>query len=367
MDFFNIEKIENKKVIPQFEVIVETNKTLPAQRTPEWFKRRSNMITASDWGSVFGVSKFKSKKQLYLDKAGYPKPYTTTVHTRWGTKYEDAACMVYEHRTGIKIHEFGCLPHPKHSFLGASPDGISENGIMLEIKCPYQRKISCSIPQMYYIQMQGQLEVCDLDRCDYIECELTELPSSDKETYLAAPMEKGAVITYKNEEDSFVYVHNPKVHIAPEEAYSWFAEFITKNRKANFPQLHFWILNKVYCTTVRRDREWFNKKALPALTEIWDKVIYYRKNKYTENQVRRDLKMTVNKKSKMNVDDIKYQKKMEKKAMNAKWDELSYNEINTYEKVLKNKKGSINAFSVDFETHCREDDFKDNFIDYDDY
>lgn len=39
-----------------------------------------------------------------------------------------------------KIYEFGLMKNPHHDFFGASPDGISELGVMLEIKCPYKRR-----------------------------------------------------------------------------------------------------------------------------------------------------------------------------------------------------------------------------------
>ena len=45
---------------------------------------------------------------------------------------------------------------------------------MLEIKCPKSRPITGIIPPVYFGQVQGQLEVCDLEYCDFLECELRE-------------------------------------------------------------------------------------------------------------------------------------------------------------------------------------------------
>lgn len=72
-------------------------------------------------------------------------------------------------------------PAPENFFLGASPDGISDyDFVMLEIKCP-PRRVICGTPTDYYwAQMQGQLEVCDLERCDFLECKLAEFNSSDE-------------------------------------------------------------------------------------------------------------------------------------------------------------------------------------------
>ena len=89
-----------------------------------------------------------------------------------GVKYEEVAVMIYEQRNSMKVFEYGCIPHPVYDFIGASPDGITDSGIMLEIKCPSSRKITGVIPSYYWCQVQTQLEVCELDRCDFLECKL---------------------------------------------------------------------------------------------------------------------------------------------------------------------------------------------------
>ena len=89
-----------------------------------------------------------------------------------GTRLEDAICQMYQHLENTKVIEYGCLSHDTIGHLGASPDGIDEKGIMLEIKCPTSRKITGVPPLYYYDQVQGQLECCELDRCDFLECNL---------------------------------------------------------------------------------------------------------------------------------------------------------------------------------------------------
>ena len=95
----------------------------------------------------------------------------------------------------VKVDEYGLIPHlpePRVSFIGASPDGIASHykldnsfsdriGRMLEIKCPYSRKIITEgeidgtiCPHYYWCQVQQQLECCDLDYCDFWQCNLKE-------------------------------------------------------------------------------------------------------------------------------------------------------------------------------------------------
>jgi hypothetical protein len=61
--------------------------------------------------------------------------------TRHGEKYEDEARILYEQRHGEVVHELGLCPHPEHTWLGGSPDGVTESGKLVEIKCPMHRKI----------------------------------------------------------------------------------------------------------------------------------------------------------------------------------------------------------------------------------
>jgi hypothetical protein len=98
----------------------------------------------------------------------------------WGNKYESVAVLIYEYRNNVKVLEFGCLKHPFINFLGASPDGITEDGIMLEIKCPSTREITGIPPPYYWCQVQGQLEVCELDRCDFLECKIKEYDGEEE-------------------------------------------------------------------------------------------------------------------------------------------------------------------------------------------
>ena len=67
--------------------------------------------------------------------------YSPNKYTIHGTKYEPIATTAYEIRNKTSVIEFGCLPHPIYTTLGASLDGITPDGIMLEIKCPYSREI----------------------------------------------------------------------------------------------------------------------------------------------------------------------------------------------------------------------------------
>lgn len=275
------------------------------QRTPEWYSLRMTMITASDWATAMGEGHFNKKEDFILKKCGKGPKFRGNIYTEWGVKYEDVAVRLYELRNKTKVYEFGVLKHPKYPFLGASPDGITPKGIMLEIKCPYSRKITGIVPRHYWIQIQGQLEVCDLSYCDFLECKIVEYSSIDEyieDTEKNPPfmkfdvnetlqekyennrvflrtkkgLEKGAVITYNTPEGENKYFHS-ELGVSKEEFDEWH-ELIKQKVPNDWIErrISFWKFDFISCVRVERDFNWFNE-ALPKLQETWNQVEHYKK------------------------------------------------------------------------------------------
>jgi putative phage-type endonuclease len=153
------------------------------QRSQEWFELRKERLTASDAHKA--LIENRSRDILVRNKA-FPDQakFISTVATQWGTTFESMALRMYRARhENITVHEFGLIPHPNLTCFGASPDGISELGVMIEIKCPWTRELKPDyIPEYYEVQMQGQLAVCNLKYCDYTECKIT--PHKTHEKYI---------------------------------------------------------------------------------------------------------------------------------------------------------------------------------------
>jgi putative phage-type endonuclease len=174
------------------------------------------MLTASDAATAIGVNKYETPEGLLLKKCGLGEKFTGNAATRHGEKYEDEARILYEERHGEVVHELGLCPHPVEDWLGGSPDGVTESGKLVEIKCPPQRAIiPGEVPIHYMPQLQLCMEILDLESADFIQ--------------------------YKPAETNW-----PK----PEE---------------------FDVVN------VPRDREWW-KTYLPVMREFWDKVLYFREH-----------------------------------------------------------------------------------------
>ena len=248
------------------------NKSQIIQRTQEWHNERKKLITATDAASALEANPYKTKVELLYNKC---EPYveTSSVATNWGTKYEPVAIQLYEKFENDKVYELGLLKHSKHKWLAASPDGIRLNGKLVEIKCVYNRKIRDEEPYMYWVQVQIQLEVCNLEECDLFQCRFYEF--KNKEEYdIDNTTQKGVSI---NESENS----------------------ISESSTNEF----YWKLEEYSCKTIKRDREWF-KKSLPILHRFHSDIIIKqnelkksKKRKKGENNSTTEISINITKKA----------------------------------------------------------------------
>lgn len=273
------------KVLKQNGSIVKKLLDIPLveQKSEAWYLMRQNLITASDFAQALGQGKFGSQADIIKKKvrpesesgASFNNPFF-----KWGNMFEPVANDIYSKmHHNVKINEFGLIPHPTLSYFGASPDGISDTGIMLEIKCPYKRKIERGgeVPKQYYYQIQGQLEVCGLTECDYFECQF-QLFSTLDEFYNAYKDErvKGVVIERDDE-----YKYGPIImggngsdeDVSLDEVKAW----IDDNTNEEFVDIKFWYLHQYNLQRVTLDKPFVDEK-LKELKVVWDKILHYRDN-----------------------------------------------------------------------------------------
>jgi putative phage-type endonuclease len=144
------------------------DKTYFEQRSKEWLDLRGKMLTASDIATVLGINPYETPEDVMYKKCGFNR-FTGNENTIHGNKYEPIARDAYCAKTGEVVHEIGLVPHPDYPWLGGSPDGITESGKLIEIKCPPKRKIDCKIPKYYVPQVQILMEILNLEECDFID------------------------------------------------------------------------------------------------------------------------------------------------------------------------------------------------------
>lgn len=242
-----------------------------AQRTPAWYAARDNLITASDAAQALGEGKFGTQREFFEKKLGLVQLNYNIPPIQWGVKYEPVAARLYEHLHGVRLHEFGLLVHARERFLGASPDGINDHGVMVEIKCPYRRRIDGTVPTQYYMQIQFQLDVCDLNDCDYFECEIDEVCDRDEFADLVrdCPVFAGGVATEATGAHEYRYCFGDDACSAA-QLYEFFA-----SARARDCCCTMFVVRKHNVVRVTRDDAYICAKTA-ALRDVFHQLLAYR-------------------------------------------------------------------------------------------
>lgn len=275
-----INKIEKK--IDLLRSVVQ-----PVQRTPEWYAFRWNLITASN--AYKALDSQASINQLIYEKCQPIKTFedndseikmvNTNTAMHWGQKYEPLSVMIYEDMYKSQVEDFGCIQHQLYKFLGASPDGIiikSETGRygrMLEIKNPVSREITGIPKKEYWVQMQLQMEVCNLDECDFLETKFVEYP--DYNSYkndTSNPLYFGTIIYFHKKDGTPFYVYQPLNLKSSEEIEKWEHKMLEKYQLEQYDYIFlkfiYWKLDNLSCVLVLRNCEWF-KNNIGQIEKVW--------------------------------------------------------------------------------------------------
>ena len=313
-------------------------KPQPAQRSNEWYAYRHALITASNAYKIFETP--GAQNQLIYEKCAplvvhvesveiqdNKDQVQTTLQTfyinnhddsnshlvptvnvtspmHWGQKYEPLSTMYYEMIYGTTVGEYGCIQHDIYKFIGASPDGIVDDvnndkyGQMLEIKNIVNREITGIPAKAYWVQMQLQMEVCDLDECDFLETRFKEYADREefnKDCAIAATATttvaasnktrdgkwKGALMYFIDAAGVPSYEYKPLTM----EMREFDTEWAPARRREHAQQGHrfmwssYWWLEEVSCVLVERNKLWFSL-VIKEMSAFWDIILKERKTGY---------------------------------------------------------------------------------------
>ena len=294
-------------------------KPQPEQRTPDWYTRRNNLITASAASKAFGTQ--ASVNQLIYEKCkkycesedgggGNTGPMQGSVSSplHWGQRYEPVTVMVYEHRNRTKLGEFGCIQHDHYPFIGASPDGINVDttsaiyGRMVEIKNIFNREITGRPKEEYWIQTQIQMEVCGLDECDFVETRFKEFESEEEYIAAAPANEKGVILWFQSapaltqqgavSPPIQLYEYAP-IGATVEEYEKWEVDMFAKHERMRsiWVRTIYWYLDEYSCVLVKRNRIWF-EEAVKVLQNVWATIEEERQTGYEHRAPKRKTAAT---------------------------------------------------------------------------
>lgn len=263
---------ERLRTIKEYRKILKKLIEIPVieQRTPEWFEARIKMLSASD--TYKGVRMYKDliRKKVRGMMGINDERMILNDAIKWGVMFEPVANTIYsEMNNGIRIHEFGLIKDPNLDCFGASPDGISELGIMLEIKCPYSRPIIHGrVKEDYYYQIQGQLAVCGLKECDFAEFKFCKISREEYDNMVLEDVKDcfyGIIVEDEPSDD--------KNSVNPKYIYSKLREPADEFIPDNTSNVIYWVLEDIHIKRVKFDQERWESEIVPKIKLFWNEVL----------------------------------------------------------------------------------------------
>lgn len=140
------------------------------QGSQEWLKWRKEVITATECSAIMGSNPWETPYTIWGMKLGIIPPKASNKVMEEGKRLEPFAREDFIKKFKINMTPI-CVESTEFEFLGASLDGISDDGIdILEIKCGEKVHSLAKqgiIPPYYLHQVQQQLLVSGARKCFY--------------------------------------------------------------------------------------------------------------------------------------------------------------------------------------------------------
>ena len=259
------------------------------QRSEAWYRETMDLLTASELGTIFKGPRVRG--HLVLAKTVVPEhrvsgPVDSCFMTPfdWGIRFEPVVKQLYEARYKSTVADVGRLRHPTLARCAASPDGIviegPRAGRLIEIKCPVSRVLDDRVPDDYYAQIQQQLEVCDLDLCDYVEAKFRAPYSSAVAASIGPAQHYGVVWRVDKEVDDRTtgrYIYGP-IDELPESPPDLAPNEMVMERVV-------WELMAWNEIPVARNRAWW-AGTMPKIEAFWSDVEVARRGEFVLPEAR---------------------------------------------------------------------------------
>ena len=140
------------------------------QRSRAWHRAKLAIVSATGVGNIVTpTGRLSAKREEYMARLlaewVLGEAYEQHVETYWmerGTRLEPKARKWYEYERNCKVQEIGLVYRDESRLVAASPDALSGDEGLLEIKCPAPHKhlmhlSSDGIPREYHMQLQAQM------------------------------------------------------------------------------------------------------------------------------------------------------------------------------------------------------------------
>ncbi|XP_077519899.1 uncharacterized protein LOC144129667 [Amblyomma americanum] len=153
-----------------------------------WKQERRKRLTASLFGTI---CKMKPTTGCGRTVGDILYKEITSEAIRYGKDHECLALKQIEYDCNVVVKECGLFVDQESPFLGASPDGLIGEDVLVEVKCPYSardlnplegvraKKIACceenkngrlqlKTNSNYWYQVQGQLNIARRRKCLFV-------------------------------------------------------------------------------------------------------------------------------------------------------------------------------------------------------
>lgn len=263
-----------------------------AQHSADWYSQRRNRLTASEFSQILDGRRgalLRQKVAPVPEGGATDRPFASPVGiaqsdgdmnaTTWGHRFESIVRDIYEQELagpGSVNDSLGRFTHARIPWISASPDGIVTKGPLagrlLEIKAPKTRQPGDFVPAEYYVQMQIQMEVCDVDVVDFVEAQFAQRPvaaltTEDKKAIKKASWKGRIEVRGSLEEPVYRYtkaVEDLEDAIFPDET------------DAPLLEDTVWWLVGWYPRTVLRNKIWWQTIGWPNAELFWAEVLSLR-------------------------------------------------------------------------------------------
>ena len=265
-----------------------------SQHSADWYSQRRNRLTASEFSQILDGRRgalLRQKVAPVPAGAASDRPFASPVGiaqsdgdmnaTTWGHRFESVVRDIYEQELagpGTVCDTLGRFTHQRIPWLSASPDGIVTKGPLagrlLEIKAPKTRQPGDFVPTEYYIQMQIQMEVCDVDVVDFVEAQFAQRPvaalsAADKKA-IAKSAWKGRIEVRGEQEnpDSWSYNYSKAVEDLDDAVLPSVDKPLLEDT--------VWWLTGWFPRTVLRNKTWWLTMGWPNAELFWAEALSLR-------------------------------------------------------------------------------------------
>ena len=134
------------------------------QQTAEWQQQRTMRITGSRIGAILGLSPWQKSddviREMVRQHHGAESEFVENPATQHGRHNEQRALLCFMRETGLDVEQCGFFEYGDR--MGASPDGLTSDGGVLELKVPFGLRNGGEFKPLseqphYYAQVQMEM------------------------------------------------------------------------------------------------------------------------------------------------------------------------------------------------------------------